>query len=174
MGEEVEEALDWQEGQASEMTHPSSQRWSKVSESMSSSNGASLRSSISIRAADIFDRSLAWLDEELLSRSPMQSSSGPDPGHSGAVSASVGVKALTHFSKGKKMAKGLGGYGGGSRANGAGGRDDAGGSDRHRHLNGEGANGSYTRFPGPSEASLKGGTFEEWEYQREKNGTREH
>ena len=82
------ESYHSQDGQASVLMDQAGERWSKVSESMSSSNDASLRSSISIRAADIFDRSLAWLDEELdsHSNSVLQSSSSR-PGSSYSSSA---------------------------------------------------------------------------------------
>lgn len=161
------------------------ERWSKVSESMSSSNDASLRSSISIRAADIFDRSLAWLDEELDSHSNsvlQSSSSRPGSSYSSsAVSASVGVKAYAHYSD-KRTVKGKGNppvsqqtraHAGGLRGNGARRiRESAGERDRNRAQNGYGGEGAYTMYPAPSEAMLKSGAFEDWEYEQEKNGRR--
>lgn len=179
------ESYHSQDGQASVLMDQAGERWSKVSESMSSSNGASLRSSISIRAADIFDRSLAWLDEELDSHSNdvMQSSSSK-PGSnysSSAVSASVGVKAYAHYSdkrtvKGKEnppVSRQTRAHPVGLQGNGAGrGREGAGERDRNRAQNRYGGEGSYTKYPAPSEAILKSGAFEDWEYEREKNGRR--
>ena len=166
-----------------------SDKWS-ISDSMTSSDGITLRNSI-------FERSLAWLDSELQSQTSGATST-TSRGHSRgqvAISASVGIRASAHFTPSppsdregggslvasprvQREARGRRRRGEGpsnvrsANSNAVVASDTTRSRDRGHRERGVmlvSAGGDYTVFPGPSEASLLGGSgrngrINDWEF----------
>jgi hypothetical protein len=162
--------------------------WLQVSASISSGDGFSLRNSIrnSVSGTNIFERSLAWLDDELLSHSAV-------PSRGEAISASVGIRASAFYSPPEVRAQGAESERAGRRAlegrrlsvGDRGGRDGggqgkegqsgkrfagSGGSKKRGERGllvmgaGGGSGPQYTVFSGPSEALLHSGAINDWEF----------